>query len=259
MHELKGTEPISAPTEAIVPARAGAGLRPAVAQALQRIAHQHADRRADRELDRALERLARWQSARLGRTYEDLARDPRYAGAIRFFQTDLYGSADFAARDADLARAVPSMVRILSDRLVASLAQALELNALSQELDRRLLERLPSRDGAFTVAQYCDAYRAMDCRSERERQLHLIQAFGHALDIHVRKPLVYAALVAMRRPARAAGFAALQSFLERGFGAFRKMGGAATFLATIDARERALMQAIFDGDRAPFADPVANG
>ena len=61
----------------------------------------------------------------------------------------------------------------------------------------------------------------------------------------------------MRRPARAAGFAALQSFLERGFAAFRKMGGAGAFLATIDERERRLMEAIFGGESAPFAEPLA--
>ena len=231
--------------------------RPAITHALRRIAQQHAERRADPALTRALERLGRWQSARLGQTYEDLARSARYADAIRFFRTDLYGGTDFAQRDADLARAAPSLARLLSERLVVSLAQALELNALSHDLDRGLLARLPSRDASFTVAEYCAAYRAMDSRPERERQLELIHAFGTALDAHVRRPLIYAALVTMRHPARAAGFAVLQSFLERGFAAFRKMGGATTFLATIDARERGLMEAIFGGESAPFADPLA--
>jgi hypothetical protein len=242
--------------EAFESAHLEGAARSAIAHALRRIAQQHAERRADPALARALERLGRWQSARLGQTYEDLARDARYADAIRFFRTDLYGGADFAQRDADLARAAPSMARILPERLAASLAQALELNALSQDLDRRLLAHLPSRSASFTVAQYCDAYRAMDGRAERQRQLELIQAFGVALDAHVRKPLVYAALVTMRRPARVAGFAALQSFLERGFAAFRKLGGAATFLATIDERERRLMEAIFGGDHAPFGEPL---
>ena len=229
--------------------------RSAIAHTLRRIAQQHAERRSDPALARALERLGRWQSARLADTYADLAREARYADAIQFFRSDLYGGADFAQRDADLARAAPSMARILPERLVASLAQALELNALSQDLDRRLLARLPSRDAPMTVARYCDAYRAMGGRLERERQLELVEAFGAALDAHVRKPLIYAALVTMRRPARVAGFAALQSFLERGFAAFRKMGGAATFLATIDQRERALMEAIFAGENVPFAEP----
>ncbi|HET7097486.1 MAG TPA: hypothetical protein VFJ68_08855 [Casimicrobiaceae bacterium] len=242
--------------EAPESARAEGAGRSAIAHTLRRIAQQHAERLADPGLARALERLARWQSARLGQTYEDLARRARYGDAIRFFRTDLYGGADFAQRDADLARAAPSMARILPERLVASLAQALELNALSQALDRSLLAHLPSRDHPFTVAQYCAAYRAMGSRRERGRQLELIHAFGVALDAHVRKPLVYAALVAMRRPARAAGFAVLQSFLERGFAAFKKMGGAKTFLETIDERERRLMEAIFGGGDAPFAEPL---
>jgi hypothetical protein len=229
--------------------------RAAIGDTLLRIVRQHAERRADRDLARALERLAHWQSARLSQTYADLARDARYADAIRFFRSDLYSGADFAERDADLVRAVPSMALILPERLVAPLAEALELNALSQDLDRRLLAQLPAGGTRFTVAQYCGAYRAMNARPERERQLDLIQAFGSALDGHVRSPLIYAVLVAMRGPARAAGFGALQSFLERGFAAFRKMGSAATFLATIDERERGLMEAIFGGDSAPFAEP----
>ena len=229
----------------------------ALVPALRRVEQLDAERRADPGLAGALGHLARWQSARLGQTYRDLVGDARYADAIAFFRSDLYGSADFAQRDADLARAAPAMARILPGRVLVPLAQAMELNALSQELDRRLLACLPYRDNPFTVAQYCDAYRAMYGRAERERQLQLIQAFGAAVDHHVRNPLIHAALVAMRHPARAAGFATLQSFLERGFGAFRKMRGAATFLATIDTRERQLMEAIFAGESAPFADPLA--
>ena len=240
-------------------ARSDVPVHSAIGRGLRRVAHLHAERRADPGLARALEHLGHWQSARLGQTYSDLARDPRYANAIVFFRTDLYGGADFARRDADLARAAPAMARILPERVLASIAQAIELNALSQELDRRLLGELRQRDCPFTVAQYCDAYRAMDNRSERERQIQMVIEFGAALDIHVHKPMIHGALVTMRHPARAVGLAALQSFLERGFAAFRRMRGAATFLATIEQRERELMDAIFGGDSAPFADPLVPG
>jgi hypothetical protein len=53
-----------------------------------------------------------------------------------------------------------------------------------------------------------------------------------------------------------AGLSALQDFLERGFAAFRRMGGAATFLATINERETQLLEAIADGATAPFPDPL---
>jgi len=47
----------------------------------------------------------------------------------------------------------------------------------------------------------------------------------------------------------------LHDFLERGFSAFRKMDGAVEFLATIDRRERELMEALFAGRTVPL--PVA--
>jgi len=229
----------------------------ALVRELGRVSRLHADRRADPPLAVALERVAAWQAQRLAFTYRDLAAQPRYADAIVFFEADLYGGADFARRDADLARIVPAMVLMLPERVIASVAQATELNALSQELDRALLERLPRRDGAMTVADYCRAYRSAGDRAARARQVRLIGEIGAALDGFVRTPLIGMALVMMRQPARLAGFGVLHDFLERGFAAFEKMHGAAEFLATIDRRERELMEAIYAGDDAPFPDPVA--
>jgi len=223
---------------------------------LAHVARLQADRAANPILAGALQRLATWQARRLRITYEDLAAQDRYADAILFFQTDLYGSADFSQRDADLARVVPVMVRMLPETVIATIANAVELHALSQTLDRSLLARLPRADGQFTVREYCRAYRRMGKRPERERQIRLIDEIGSRLAVFVQKPLIRAALGLMRQPARLAGFAALHDFLERGFAAFAKMGDATEFLATIDARERALMDAMLAGETAPFPDPL---
>jgi hypothetical protein len=115
---------------------------------------------------------------------------------------------------------------------------------------------LPTADGVFTVAQYCTAYRSPGDRPTRSRQIGLIGEVGAGLDSYVEKPFIRSALAMMRRPARVAGLAVLHDFLERGFLAFRKMQGATEFLATIDRRERALLAAIFEGDNAPFVEPV---
>jgi hypothetical protein len=223
---------------------------------LARMQRIHDERRTNPVLAAALDRVAAWQAQRLAATYADLAEEPRYAGAIAFFRTDLYGGADYAQRDADLARVVPMMTRMLPARVVETIAKAMELNALSHELDRSLLARLPRADGRFSVAEYCDAYRRMGERPARERQIGLIGDIGTALDRFVRKPLIRGALAMMRRPAELAGFAALHDFLGRGFAAFHRMGGAGDFLATIVRRETALMEAIFAGEPAPFADPA---
>ena len=150
------------------------------------------------------------------------------------------------------------MARMLPARAVGTIARAMEVNALSQELDRALLARLPRADGRFTVAEYCSAYRRMDNRLARARQIELIREVGSALARLVRMPLIYGALAMMRGPAKLAGMAVLHDFLERGFEAFRRMKGAEEFLATIVGRETALMDSIFDGATAPFPDPLRN-
>jgi hypothetical protein len=55
------------------------------------------------------------------------------------------------------------------------------------------------------------------------------------------------------KPARVAGFGELQEFLERGFDAFRHMGGAAEFLQTVETREKAILERLFAGHPRPFA------
>jgi hypothetical protein len=233
-------------------------MESAAAHLVRAIAHVmrlHDERVADPGWAAALENIASWQARRLRQTYADLAAQTRYAEAIRFFETDLYGGGDFARRDADLARVVPMMVRLLPDRVIETIAQAMELNALAQELDRALIACLPNAAGTFSVAEYCAAYRRMNDRAGRERQIRLILAVGRALDSFVGSRLVRAALVMMREPARIADMMVLHEFLERGFRAFRRMHGADVFLATIVERETALMEAIFRGERAPFPQP----
>jgi hypothetical protein len=226
----------------------------ALVRQLQRARALHDERAASATLAAALDRVARWQSRRLKQTYADLARTPRYAAAVAFFGSDLYGPGDFSRRDADLARVVPLMSKMLPDGVLATVASAMELSVLSHELDRALLKHLDPA-APLSVACYCDAYRALDDRGSRKRQIDLIVNVGHTLDRFVGKPLVRAALVAMRQPARVAGFGALQDFLERGFMAFRSMHGADEFLGIVQTRETALLDAILAGNRAPFPEP----
>ncbi len=229
----------------------------ALVRELERVQRLNAERRHNPILAGALERLADWQARRLRMTYADLAADKRYTAAIQFFQNDLYGPGDFSRRDADLARVVPMMVKMVPDGVIVTMALSMELNALSQELDRVLLSRLPRADGHFSVAEYCKAYRRAGNFPLRKRQVELIGQIGGALDRYVQKPLVRTALAMMRQPARLAGLSALQDFLERGFAAFRGMGGAQAFLATVDERETQIMDAIIDGAYDPFPDPLA--
>ncbi len=223
---------------------------------LGRVERRNAERAANPELARALAYLGTWQSRRLRMTYPDLDAVPRYAPAMGFFETDLYGGGDFAKRDADLVRVVPAMKRLLPASVIETVAAAVELNALSQELDRALIDELWSQGERFGVADYCAAYRRMGQYRRRQHQIRLMGDVGVALDRFVQKPMIRGALVLMRKPARVAGLTALQDFLERGFNAFAQMRGAVEFLAVIESRETAIHEAIIDGADAPFPDPM---
>jgi hypothetical protein len=223
-------------------------------QQLERARELHASRIESPRVAAAHDAIAQWQSQRLLATYADLAANRRYAKAIEFFRSDLYGPGDFSGRDADLARVVPTMSRLLPEGVVATIAQAMELSVLSHELDRALYANLGERP--LSAATYCDAYRACDNRPARERQIALLSSVGRALDGYVRRPLIRSALSAMRRPARVAGLGRLQDFLERGFHGFADMRGADQFIGIVVLRETALMNAILEGQSAPFAEPV---
>jgi len=202
-----------------------------------------------------LRRLRAWQAARLGQTFADLRASPRHRQAADFFLTDLYGEQDVSWRDRDLARMMPTLVRWLPEAMLDTVCDALELDWLSHRLDLRVaiaLDGEPKRAPAIRIASYAAAYRAAGTAAERERQIDLLMAVGRELDHIVRVPLVYAVLKLARGAAGRAGLASLHSFLERGFAAFRAMGGADDFLRIIESRERETARRLFAGDAEPF-------
>lgn len=95
------------------------------------------------------------------------------------------------------------------------------------------------------AATYGHAYRKVDRRPDRERQIDLIEHLGQSLDRLARRPFVTATLAMMRKPAELAGLGDLQSFLERGYAAFKKMGGADEFLGLVISREKKVLKSLF--------------
>jgi hypothetical protein len=210
----------------------------------------------DHPLGRALQSLRRWQGQRLARTYADLLASERYRPAAEFFLSDLYGEKDFTRRDQDVERMYPSMVKLLPDAALHTIALAVEVHVLSAELDRALCQVLTGELGVkerITDSQYAEGFRRCANLRMRQRQVMLIRRVGEDLDAVVAKPMLYQVLKLARNPARVAGFAELHDFLERGFQAFRHMGGAGEFLETIVSRETRIMDRIFDAHPRPFA------
>ncbi len=193
----------------------------------------------------AREALRTWQAARLARTHADLLDSPRYASTASFFLSDIYGPKDLSRHEEGVRRILPLMKSVLPVPGLETVADAIELNALSESLDAGMVAALKKKVFSLTEADYAKAYRTVGRRPERERQIAIISHLGKSLDKLTTKPFIGAALSMMRKPALLAGLGDLQEFLERGYHAFRTMKGADEFLELITSRELALLNEWF--------------
>lgn len=213
-----------------------------------------------RNHSRWLPELRRWQAARLAASFQGFMQDPKRKPAAEFFLTDLYGDRDFSRRDADIARVAGKMQRLLPQSLLETLADAIELGALSHALDLRMAEalmRLAPRRKTLDDDLYGRAYRDVGLPRLRAHQVDLIVVAGYGLGHALRTRGVSTLLSVLRGPARAAGFGELQSFLERGFGAYAKLENVASFIADIERSEREVIRRLFAGHPAPF-EPLSD-
>jgi hypothetical protein len=198
--------------------------------------------------------LREWQAGRLARSHAELLVNTRFGPAARFFISDLYGPKDFSSRDEEVERILPLLIKMLPASALRTVALAVELDALTEELDSAMVAELcrVGRIEQIDENAYAAAYRAVGCRAERLRQIVLIRETGEALERLTTKPLLSSLLKMMRRPAQVAGLGDLHQFLEHGFNAFRGMGSASDFLDSIDGKERHVLKRLFDGVSDPF-------
>jgi hypothetical protein len=223
-------------------------------ESLQRLQSMRGIETRDARLWGSVLRVKRWQHLRLAHTYRDLTADTRMGPPTHFFLHELYGDKESAIRDRDLIRMYPTIKRLLPQFAFETVSRALALDVLSEEFDQALARRL--RGDAIDCARYAEAFRAAGRQDARLQQVALMREVGEGLDVVVKKPLIYTTLKMLRRPAKMAGLAEMQRFLEAGFTAFRHMKGASPFLRTIAERETALIDALFCGREATLSDAL---
>jgi hypothetical protein len=226
----------------------------------------------------AIAAIKEFQRDRLARDHADLLQSERYRRAARFFLDELYGVKDFSSRDDELARMIPTMGKLLPSSALGAIADAVELDAISEQLDAAMgvaydaaangaafgsSAMTPGAIGDGRVAlpqlteeRYFHLYRVTGLRETRARQIDLVEDIGRELDRLVRKPFLYRILKGMEGPARLAGLSQMQSFLANGFEAFRAMGGAEEFIRTVVSRERALMEKGLAGGNGDAGTPA---
>lgn len=204
---------------------------------------------------RWLPELRRWQTARLERSFRRFLEDRHRAAAARFFLTDVYGDRDFSRRDADIARVLPTMQRLLPASLLSTVADGIALGALTHALDLRMaqaLGELVPNGRRLDEARYGQAYRRVGKPHLRERQIEMILEVGHGLGRALRLPGITTLLRMSRGPAHAAGLSELQGFLERGVAAFKQLGDVDAFLADIQRVEREIAHRLATDAPDPF-------
>ena len=211
-------------------------------------------------LQERLRLLRAWQAQRLAAEYADQRAMPRRRQAVEFFLEDVYGARDFGDRDAQFSRAIHKLEATLPLGALRALRDAVELQALTLELDLSVAERLAPSAEALDAAGYGRAYRETGRRVDRMRQIDLAVDIGRRLEHLTALPAIELVLRLAAAPARLAGFGALQAFIERGHAAFRRLGPeASAFLDAIEARERAFLERHAAADVAPPLEASQHG
>lgn len=207
------------------------------------------------ELDPQLASLKAWQSERLRRTYADLLNDKRYQPACLFFLNDIYAPRDFSQRDYDIERLHDFLSRLLPPIMLTLLTQVVELNRLTNTLDRRLVQALVDELGVtdeITPQLYAQGYRICDNYAERLRQIELTTHVLAQVGVGARQLVVGAAMKVLRSPAQRADWVELYEMLEHGYAAFKQMKDVKNFVGVIEQREKRILERIFSGVGDPF-------
>ena len=117
----------------------------------------------------------------------------------------------------------------------------LALEAINQRDDRSEEERAAWKAALLRNQEDWLRYRQSECVD----LVHLITGLGKTLKVLVRVPVIGVTLRAMRAPAHAAGFGALQEFLETGFRTFRQIPDIDHFLEELEGRAIGIFERIY--------------
>ena len=228
-------------------------------QVVSQFRQQHA---SDPALAQAATEVKRFQARRFRATYADLLHSPRYKTAAAFFLHELYSDKDYAERDQQFARIANTIARLFPQAVVNTTGALAQVHALTETLDDLMARCWLADSSAAPQGNECDRYircwRRLGDRAARHHQLEVVLQLGQEMDRLTRMRGLLTLLKMMRRPAAAAGLDSLQQFLETGFEAFARMGGADEFLQLVQQRESEWIRSLFDDDAVTCGTKLAH-
>ncbi len=216
-------------------------------RAIARSNELHSEYLDDPALYESYDRFTRWQLDYMLPYFSDLLEAESYAEAVDFIVSDLAG-VRVSERDRDIERAAPVIVRSLPAHPLETAAAAVELNARALEINLGICRALLV-DGelppAISEQDYFIACREVSSYDECVDLVRLAAHLGETLKRLVRVPLIGGLLRTMRKPAHAAGFGALQEFLETGYLTFRQISDIDRFLELLRRRMDQVFERIY--------------
>ncbi len=138
--------------------------------------------------DALLIKVRRYQASMLKDTYRDLMEDEDYRRLISFILDTVYASDDINASSEAFKKVYGYFVDRPKGKPIGILTKLLELNRLSEELDRSLVQKIGDA-GEITDAAYEEALRACNDRKDRERHIELFVRCINTLHRFSRHPL----------------------------------------------------------------------
>ena len=214
---------------------------------IQRSNELHVEYLENEHLLKNYDRFTNWQLEYLLPRFSDLHAREGYAEAIDFTVSDLAGIS-ISNRDNDLERAAPAITNLLPLRALETIASAAEMNARILEVNIGICRELQVGNDLpepITEKEYCIACRTASSFEECVEIVHLVSGLGRTLKTLVKVPMIGITLRAMRAPAYATGFSALQEFLQTGFLTFRQIPDIEHFLGEIEQRAVEVFERIY--------------
>lgn len=187
------------------------------------------------------QQLQAFQVQMLTADYADFGVQPRYAALMRFFFSALYAPQDFSRRNASFRTLHDWLVGLIGQDPVRVLAQAIELNDLTESLDDDMVIalRILGVSDHITRDLWEEAYRRVGRRADRIRQVEMLVEIGKVLDTVAAVPLVDVQLRAVRPAVALLGWEHVVDFLVEGYAAIRTARPIAAALEAIRRREQA--------------------
>ena len=198
-------------------------------------------------IEEALIEIRRYQTERLKNTYADFSEKPEYTRLVNFFFTQIYGTQDFGFRNESIKTLHQRLKGILKGEIIDAVGKVIELNDLTEMLDRQMAEAWLSRGGQPPLDDetYREIYRSLDNYNDRVRQIELLIDATAAIHRISRSWWVGVSLKAVRTAAHIAGYGKIMDFLEAGYDAFHNIRNINPFLEAVKSREIALNDRLF--------------